>query len=272
MSIIRFLSWKRIVSLIMLIFGMPVALSCLYSYKLLDINIFTPSDLLNYYGNVLGGCLTLGISVLTILFTKKQIIRQAYVDREKDKWIKVESKIAEVITKINPLNLLLLTVTDDVSDIVKTMGYINKYALDCRIATDVLTAYVNAEEDYTKIKNLVDRIRSSSDLFYTAANDLGNEYQKIGMFKTRAMAIDLLQKETAHPGILKSEELDSYYNILKQTEGLTHEAILHDIGSAKSKLTKLYENEYRSLLELKGTTFKIIMDEIDNKSFEILDE
>lgn len=269
------LIWTNLRYLILGVFLIVfVPLAMFYYYKFIRgyENVFTTSDVLGFYGAILSAAITVFIAIFTIQFIKKQIKRQAYVEREKEKWNGIEVRVADILTKINPLNLLLITVSDDISDITKTMGNINKYGLDCRIAGDCLTAYVSRDQDWPKIKELVDLMHSESEKFYEASVNLCNQYQKIAILKTRDMALDLLRKERENPGILSKDAIFQYTILVQQAEGLTSDSILIEIGDAKGKLTNLYEKEYRELLNLKGATFRLIMDEIDNRSMNILDD
>lgn len=253
--------------LLFLLIVVPVGINYIFVNGI----IFKATDILGFYGSVLSSGIAALISYWTIQFTKKQIKRQAYVEREKDKWNKIEEKIAEVLTKINPLNIVLITMMEDLSDYTETMDRINKYSLDCKIAADCLTPYLSREEDFPKIKELIDTIHADGELFYQASEDLGNQYQKISILKAGEMAADLLKNEKRYPGILSPESVFRNTIIAQEAEGLTREAILSDISRAKIRLKELYENEYRSLLGLKGSQFKVVMDDLENKSFKILD-
>ena len=269
------LIWSNLGYLILGVFLIVfVPLAMFYYYKFIRgyENVFTPSDILGFYGAILSAAITVFIAIFTIQFTKKQIKRQAYVEREKEKWNGIEERVADILTKINPLNLLLITVSDDISEFTKTMGNINKYGLDCRIAGDCLTAYVSIDQDWPKIKELVDLMHSDAEKFYEASVNLCNQYHKIAILKTRDMALDLLRKERENPRILNTETIFQYTIVVQQAEGLTSDSILIEIGNAKGKLTNLYEKEYRELLNLKGATFRLIMDEIDNRSMNLLDD
>lgn len=72
----------------------------------------------------------------------------------------------------------------NISDIAKTTGNINKYGLECRIAGDCLIAYVSHDQDWPKIKELVDSIHIDAEKFYEAYVILFNQYQKLATLRT----------------------------------------------------------------------------------------
>lgn len=82
--------------------------------------------------------------------------------------------------------------------------------------------------------------------------------------------MELLRKEQENPGVLSRDEIFNYNVIMQQSEGLSRDSILIEIGTTKINLTNLYEKEFRELLSLKGSTFKFVMDEIDKCSMNIL--
>lgn len=261
-----------VIGVIVLVFGVPFLIDLLFRSPYKELTVFKASEILSYYGSILGAGIALIISVLTIQFTRKQIKRQAYVDREKEKWTKIENIFADIITRINPLNLMLITVSKDMNDIKRTADAIDRYRLDCKISTDVLISYLNRDEDYPKVKDLAESIMSAGELFNNASQELCEEYLKLGSLRRREMALEMLRSEVVNPGILEHDKVVQYQNIIQQTEGLTDDLILSNIGNTKMKLTRLYENEYRNLFNIKGITFKRIRDEIEKNSFEILDD
>ena len=112
-----------------LLVGIPVIINtCYNSKKVLIRTRLDAADVLNYYGTVLGAAVTVGALIITILFTKKQIERDAYLERQREKWNKTQQIIMDAIDKNNPMRLFSVTIRLGDGDINRCVHQIQGYA------------------------------------------------------------------------------------------------------------------------------------------------
>ncbi len=64
-----------IIFFVVLIIGVPICINEIYKINFGYITMWGPSDVLSYYGAVLGGLITVITLSITIFFTQKQIKR-----------------------------------------------------------------------------------------------------------------------------------------------------------------------------------------------------
>ena len=92
-----------------LIVGIPVIINECYKANRGYLTVWSGSDVLGYYGSILGSAIAAITLVVTIVFTKKQIQRESYLKSEEEKWAKIENVFSDMLVKINPINTLLKT-------------------------------------------------------------------------------------------------------------------------------------------------------------------
>lgn len=82
---------KLIVSLIVVlaIIGGPIVINECYKLDSKYVMLLNVSDILSYYGMILGTTATIIAIIVTINFNRKQIERESYLNREIDKWLKM---------------------------------------------------------------------------------------------------------------------------------------------------------------------------------------
>ena len=78
---------KAVLAAVVLIFAVPVAINLCYSADTVIIPTqWGATDVLSYYGTILGAAVTVGALIVTILFTRKQIERDDYRKSQREKW------------------------------------------------------------------------------------------------------------------------------------------------------------------------------------------
>ena len=60
--------------LLFLIIGVPIAINECYEANCGYLKVWSKSDILNYYGIILGSTVTVAVFVITVRFTKKRLI------------------------------------------------------------------------------------------------------------------------------------------------------------------------------------------------------
>ena len=80
----------------------------------------------------------------------------------------------------------------------------------------------------------------------------------------------LFQLEKEKPDSFSEEDLEFCEEILNKTKDIRMQDILHTIGQLNKQMIEQYNDQYRSLLQLKGATFEQINMEIQENADSIL--
>lgn len=262
-----------VVATIGLVVGIPLIINECYKANSGYITIWTAADVLSYYGTILGTLVAVITIVVTIGFTRKQIQRESYIKSEHEKWAKIESKITEALGRINPQHILtegvdnVAPVNDNFPNAIMTT--IQKYQMDCRIATDQLFSYLSSE-DFPKMKYLLDQIMQASIIFSDICEKEYVAYRKISDIKARRTALETIELEKKYPNSFTEKDLSFCASVLERTKNLKYDEIWDDIGKASRELADAYDHVYRNLLALKGQVFDSIYTDMRKRAGEIL--
>ena len=85
--------------------GVPFAINELYKLDKGYITVWTGPELLAYYGTIVGAAATIIALVGTILFTRRQIQYEQFVQAQTTKWKKIEELINSAIILAEPMNI-----------------------------------------------------------------------------------------------------------------------------------------------------------------------
>lgn len=103
-----------ILATLVLLIGIPFLINVLYMLPIWFphiprlVTMWSSSDVLAYYGTILGAAATIGALVGTIGFTQKQIQRENYLRAEQEKWSRIDNSISEIINLLNPMTLIII--------------------------------------------------------------------------------------------------------------------------------------------------------------------
>lgn len=258
-----------VLSILLFSVAIPIAINESYKHGVVYVTKWDAADVLSYYGTILGAAVTIIVLVLTICFTRKQILRESYLNNENDKWSRIESIFATALDSINPMRSLIGTLETGLSDPAAAIRTIQKYLMVCRTATDQLCAHLNVV-DYPKVKKLIDEINKASEQFFQIGQEEITAYSKLRDFMSRDTAKKTIDMEAAYPHSFPTETLSFCEQILNKTNGLRLEDMENTIGQLNEKMVKAYQSTYRTLLQLKGSTFEEINTEIQTKADNIL--
>ena len=92
------------------------------------------------------------------------------------------------------------------TDFNKALNLLQKYQINCQVATDQLMACINTV-DYKRIEDLVNRIRNAADTFFQLSQKKIDQYNKQQQLKRREIAQELLTMEKKYPGSISTEEI-----------------------------------------------------------------
>lgn len=268
--------WKVlgcILACILLAFGGPILINSAYKYGLNHTPLFNTlwgaDDALSYYGSVLGAAITALSLFFTIRFTRKQIQRESYLNRETEKWTRIEDTIGNILNGINPMPILRQEADKGSSDPVGTATLFQKYQISCRIATDPLMACVNTA-DYTKIEELVNHLADVSTRLVEASQKKVDQYTKIRQLSDRETAWNMILQEKLCPGSFAEAKIITCEKIMQETNEIRFEDIEKERQQTAKEFVDIYNTAYRPLLQLKGMTFESINSQIQANADKML--
>ena len=83
----------------------PIAINESYKHGVVYVTKWDAADVLSYYGSLLGSVSTILALVITIIFTKKQIQRDRFLELNRTKWEKVDLSVTQMLIDISPLKM-----------------------------------------------------------------------------------------------------------------------------------------------------------------------
>ena len=84
----------------------PIAINESYKHGVVYVTKWDATDVLSFYGTLLGAATTAITLIGTIQFTRKQIQRNQFLEDNRRKWEKVESIITQALIDVSPLKIL----------------------------------------------------------------------------------------------------------------------------------------------------------------------
>ena len=249
--------------------GVPVIINECYRSDSGYLTFWGPADVLSYYGTILGSAIAVTTLLITIRFTRKQILRDTYLNFEKGKWEKIELQVIKSIESLNPIPLLKTTIEAGCKSPYDTITIFQKYQMDCRTITDPITSLLSME-DFPKIKPLTDQMITLSEEFMELIDGEIQAYHKLGDIEKRSLYTKILANEKKLPGSFSQEEIVTAKKFIEDTKTINSDTVTEEISHANEKLIEAYEQSYRSLLQLKGSTFDRISTDIHMNADSIL--
>lgn len=257
-----------IVIAVILIFGVPILINECYKHGGY-VTVWDAPDVLSYYGTVLAAGVTIATLCGTIIFTRKQILRDSYLREEQEKWRKIETIFAESLNSIHPISILTATMDNGLVDPTAAINLLQKYQISCRTTADKLNAYLNIA-DYPKVKDLHREMKKVSDRYFQISQELVDGYTNLRLFTHKQTAQETLDIETRNPGRFPPETVLFCRNVLRDTDPMRLEDIQNNIANCRNKFVSEYESSFRKLLQKKGATFEIINQQIQEQANAIL--
>lgn len=253
--------------------GVPILINECYKAGGGYITMWEASDVLSFYGTVVGAVIAVATIAITISFNRKQIQRDSYLKNETDRWTKIEEEVAKALDKINPQHVMLVN-AESLTHSVDERPYfavslIQRYQMDCRVALDQVNFYLEAA-DCVKLKPLLDAISTASEKFFEIAKRECELYTRISLLTGREAAVGLLKTEQNFPNTYPQEIIRYASSILEETKGVTLENVVKEIGQQNEKLAELYSTTYRDISPLKCKIFNDIYAEIQENADQIL--
>ena len=92
-----------VLSILLFSVAIPIAINESYKHGVVYVTKWDAVDVLSYYGSLLGSVSTILALVITIIFTKKQIQRDRFLELNRTKWEKVDLSVTQMLIDISPL-------------------------------------------------------------------------------------------------------------------------------------------------------------------------
>lgn len=251
-----------------LIFGIPIIINECYKHGGY-ITMWGAADILSYYGTILGAFIAIATLVTTIIFTRKQIQRETYLQNANEHWSKIDEAFVAILNNINPVKPVKATIDKGQGNVAEAIAVFQNYQMFCQTATDELILYLNVS-DYLKVKELIAQITTASNQYFQIAEEEVAMYYNLRSFLGKNDAQRIMELEAQKPGSFSVEQLAFCQKLLDDTRELNCDLIAQNIKQLNQKMADAYESTHRPLLQLKRTTFEQIDNEVQKEADSIL--
>ena len=212
----------------------PIAINESYKHGVVYVTKWDAADVLSYYGSLLGSVSTILALVITIIFTKKQIQRDRFLELNRTKWEKVDLSVTQMLIDISPLKMcnfkaLNGAITENLHIIISNLL---QYEATAKTSLNNIKCYINPIE-YRKIEVLIEEIYNS---ICKIGDELLDEYLTL-----QTLALE-------HGGTIPNEEL------LKHLDRATE---------INKRIPLAHDAEYQRLFNMKRDVFEKIYAEIE---------
>lgn len=258
-----------IIAAIFLIVGIPIIINECYKANCGYITVWDGTDVLGYYGAILGSIIAVATLAITIVFTKKQIQRDSFLKNENEKWDRLKTIFLQTLSDINPMRVLKDVMDNGFTDPTKAINLLQRYQMDCKIANDILNAHLNMV-DYPKFKKLIDSIAATAEEFVSISQKEIDQYSDFRIWQHKDTAYELLKAEKEHPGSFSQEHIALNEEIVEKCKSINYENINQQITQLNTEFVQLYEEKYRALLQHTGFTFEVISVETQQQADQML--
>ena len=258
-----------ILGAVFLIVGIPVIINECYKANCGYITVWDGSDVLGYYGTILGSVIAVISIIVTITFTKKQIQRESFLKNEDEKWNRLREIFLQILNDINPMRVLKDVMDNGFTDPTKAIHLLQRYQLDCKMANDLLNVHLNMS-DYPKFKELIDGIATTAEYFVGISQKEIDQYSDLRIWQHKDTAQEMLRIEKEHPGSFPEDHVALNEEIIEKIKTISYENINLQITQLNTEFVQAYEEKYRALLQLTGSTFEAIAIETQRQADSML--
>lgn len=257
-----------LISILAFAVGVPLAINECYKVGGY-ITLWNASDVLAYYGALLGSATAVAVLAGTIVFTRKQLQREAYINGQKEKWGKVEDIVINALMNINPMQITQMIAYASIDgDISELRAKLQLYTIKSKQSLDLVKCYLNSDE-MAAAKVYLKKIVSAIELFVAHVDKYQEQYERLECLDDNYDAtlhfvrndnpnINTGNHNNSKPDISAASKLETMRDIAEKMKCLA-------MGSAE-----LYNVTYQALLDEKRDVFRVIYEEIDREAEKIL--
>ena len=258
-----------IVVAIFLIFGVPIIINECYKYNSGYVTVWDGSDVLGYYGTILGSVIAVATLVVTIIFTKKQLQRETFLANESAKFDKLKQAFLQILDNINPMKTFKDVFDNGFTNPSEAINLLQKYQLDCKLANDQLIANIN-KDDEPKFHKLMSDIVVVADDFIKIIQKEINQYSDLRIWQNKNNIEKMAKIEKLTLDNSTNGEPTFNEQMLEKLKKISYEKIEAEITMLNNAIIKKYETDYRALLHQVGSTFDAINLETQQRADKIL--
>ena len=249
---------KKVIFVIVILFlivGIPLIINELYKVNSGYITMWGASEVLSYYGTILGAGATIIAVYFTIHFTQKQICYETKVQQEKQKWEQVDKLLRDHFKLAMPTEIMKIYSFFDYQSNPNT--YIEKIRLrtvEIKTSLDWIKTYLDPEE-YENILNLIDEILIFDDSICDICSKVTECLHQFNINEVYQKNKDLLEK---YQNILSDEQVTKYRNGMLEHPYVEPEELAKKLSDFSMQLIEVHGEKFQKLLNMKREVFKTI--------------
>lgn len=260
---------SSLVSLLFLTIGVPIVINECYKAGGY-ITLWQAEDVLSYYGTLLGATVSVAVLAATILFTRKQIRHDQFVNRQSQKWKSVDAIIIQAIEAVQPLQVAQMVYADmGYEHAGETINKLQRHIMNMKKSLDMLNCHLDSTEG-KRLGVLVQQILLCMEEVESLAQQMVQQLSCIQKNKLHENYKELLRLAVQSPGTVDDNTIQNYQNYIKTNPYTSPDKITEEIGNIGLKLVGVYNSTYQSLLNKKREVFFEIEKENAEKADKIL--
>ena len=256
-----------LLGIILFVFGVPIVINECYKAGGY-VTLWSAENVLSYYGTILGA--TVSVLAATILFTRKQIRHDQFVNTQSEKWKSVDAIINQAIEAVQPLHVAQMVYADvGYEHAGETINKLQRHIMNMKKSLDMLNCHLDSDEG-NRLSALIQQILSCMEEVESLASQMVQQLSCIQRNKLHENYKELLRLALQSPDTVDEETVQNYQNYLKANPYTPPDRITEEIGDIGLKLVGTYNTTYQSLLDKKREVFRDIERENTEKADEIL--
>ncbi len=248
---------------LLFVVGIPVIIN--ECYKIGGyITLWSATDVLAYYGTILGAIVSIAVLAGTIRFTRKQILHDQYVKGQSEKWEKVDTIITQAINAIEPIQITQIVYADiGYEHTGETINRLQRYMINAKMSLDTLKCYIDSTEE-ARVGALIQQILLCMNEVEPLNNQMVQQLSFIRNNKMYDNCKKSLRWALQFPGTVDEKIIQSYRDYLEENPYIPPDDITKEVGEIGLKLLNVHSTTYQELLVKKRETFR----EIERKNAE----
>lgn len=258
-----------LLGVLLFVFGVPIVINECYKAGGYE-TLWSAEDVLSYYGTILGATVSVAVLAATILFTRKQIRHDQFVNSQAEKWKSVDVIINQAIEAVQPLQVTQMVYSDaGYEHAGETINRLQGHIMNMKKSLDLLNCHLNSDE-MQRLSAFIQQILSCMEEVESLASQMVQQLSCIQKNKLHENSKELLRLALQSPGMVDEKIVRQYQNDLKANPYTSPDKISDEIGNIGLKLVGIYNTTYQSLLDKKREVFCNIERENMEKAEEIL--
>ena len=258
-----------LLGIILFVFGVPIVINECYKAGGY-VTLWSAEDVLSYYGTILGATVSVAVLAATILFTRKQIRHDQFINSQSEKWKSVDAIINQAIAAVQPLQVAQMVYADvGYEHAGETINKLQRHIMNMKKSLDMLNCHLDSDEG-KRLSALIQQILSCMEEVESLASQMVQQLSCIQKNKLHENYKELLRLALQSPDTVDEETVQNYQNYLKANPYTPPDRITEEIGDIGLKLVGTYNTTYQSLLDKKREVFRDIERENMEKAEEIL--